>query len=509
MSTRGTMIAMAVAVAAGVGGYWFGQRGAISGEHSPQVGAGETAIRAAAPKKLLYYRNPMGLPDTSPTPKKDSMGMDYIAVYEGDAGAATDEPGTVTISPAKVQKLGVRTAVVERRALSTNGRGVGRVEIDERRLATVAPRFEGWIERLHVAATGQAVRMGQPLFDVYSPELISAQREYEVAAQGLARLKDAAPDAREGMQAVADAALARLKNWELSPAQLADIAAGKRVASLSVAAPASGIVLEKKAVQGMRFMPGEVLYQIADISSVWVIVDVFERDLAGIRVGQAAIITLNAYPDRRFTGTVDFIYPTLTAATRTVPVRVVLANPGGLLRPAMYANVELAQVGAGRTAIPLAVPTSAVLDSGTRQTVLLVKGEGRYAPRAVKLGRRGDEWIEVLDGLSEGDTVVTAANFLIDSESQLKAALGGMGETAEAKTTSHHATGTLDAIDAATGTLTISHEPVPSLKWPAMTMEFQLADKAHAAHLKPGSHVGFDFAEGEPGEWVIQTIKGH
>ncbi|MBK6908749.1 MAG: efflux RND transporter periplasmic adaptor subunit [Rhodocyclaceae bacterium] len=440
MTIRGTMVALAVAALAAVGGYWFGQRGAVTGAHDPQVGAGETAIAA---KKPLYYRNPMGLPDTSPTPKKDSMGMDYLAVYEGDAGAATDEPGTVTISPAKVQKLGVRTAVVERRALSTNVRGVGRVEIDERRLATVAPRFEGWIERLHVGATGQAVRKGQPLFDVYSPELISAQREYEVAAQGLARLKDAAPDAREGMQAVADAALARLKNWELSPAQLADIAAGKRVASLSVAAPASGIVLEKKAVQGMRFMPGEVLYQIADISSVWVIVDVFERDLAGVRVGQAASITLNAYPDQRLTGTVDFIYPTLTAATRTVPVRVVLANPGGLLRPSMYANVELSQVGAGKTAmpplLPLLVPTSAVLDSGTRQTVLLVKGEGRYAPRAVKLGRRSDDVVEVLDGLNEGDTVVTAANFLIDSESQLKAALGSMGEAGESPETEPHA----------------------------------------------------------------------
>lgn len=489
------VIALAVAIAGGAG-YW-------AGGHS-KVGAGETAAGATAEpagKKLLYYRNPMGLPDTSPTPKKDSMGMDYIAVYEGEEDTGS---GEVKISTARVQKLGVRVEAASLRELSRPIRAAGRVEIDERRVHTVAPKFEGWIESLHVSSTGQPVGRGQPLFEAYSPELVSAQREYQVAAQGLLALKDASPEAKEAMRRLAEAALTRLRNWDISAEQIERLAAGGEARrTLTFRAPAGGVVLEKKAVAGMRFMPGEMLYQIADIGSVWVLADVFERDIGALKVGQMVQVTINAYPDKVFTGKLAYIYPTLNAQTRTVPIRVELANPGGLLKPAMYANVDI-KVGAGGTAV--VVPVSAVIDSGTRQMVLVQKEEGRFEPREVKLGLRGDDYVEVKEGVKEGEQVVVAANFLIDSESNLKAALGGMSDPAK-PSVSHQAVGTLDSVDAKAGTVILTHEPVPSLKWPKMTMEFVPANAALIADVKPGSAISFEFVERKPGEWVITKLE--
>jgi Cu(I)/Ag(I) efflux system membrane fusion protein len=358
------------------------------------------------------------------------------------------------------------------------------------------------------------VGRGQPLFEVYSPELVSAQREYAVAAKGIVTLKDASTEMQSGMRQLAEASLARLRNWDISEEQIKALAAGGEAKrTLTFRSPASGVVLEKKAVAGMRFMPGEMLYQIADVSSVWVLADVFERDIGLIKAGQKVRVGINAYPDKRFSGTIAYIYPTLKAETRTVPVRIELANPGGLLKPAMYASVEL-DVG-GREKV-VTVPVSAVIDSGTRQIVLLQKGAGRFEPREVKLGARSDEYVEVREGVGAGDTVVVAANFLIDAESNLKAALGGFAAPAPeaAKTVSHQATGTLDAVDAKAGSVTVTHGPVPSLKWPGMTMDFMLANPSLTAKVKPGSAIAIEFVERKPGEWVITKMdavehKGH
>lgn len=481
--------------AAGALGYWFG------GQQSGKVGAGGTvAVAETGGKKLLYYRNPMGLPDTSPVPKKDSMGMDYIPVYEG----GDEEGDALTISAVKVQKLGVRTEAVARREIGRPVRAVGRVEVDERRVVAVAPRFEGWIERLHVNVTGQPVARGQALFEVYSPELVSAQREYQVAARGAEALAAAAPEAREGIRQVAEAALARLANWDVAAADIEKLkAGGEPLRTLTFRAPAAGVVVEKAAVQGARFMPGEALYRIADLSAVWVLADVFERDIGAVRAGQAAEVAIDAFPGRSFAGKVSYVYPTLDAATRTVPVRIELPNPRGELRPAMYASVAL-KVGPGGT-VP-AVPVSAVLDGGARQRVIVQKEEGRFEPRDVKLGLRGDDYVEVKEGVEEGEQVVVAANFLIDSESNLKAALGGMQEAKPPA--GHQATGTLDAIEA-DGTVTVTHEPVASQKWPRMTMGFALANPALVAKIKPGAAIHFEFVERRPGEWVITSIEAH
>lgn len=494
MNRLGLTTAVLLGAALAAAGYWAGRQAA------PPAGA---AAPAAGERQVLYYRNPMGLADTSPVPKQDPMGMDYIPVYAGEAAA--DDGDAVRISPGRVQKLGVRSEPVARRALAQVVTATGRVEVDERRLVAVAPKFAGWVERLHVNVTGQPVRRGQPLFEVYSPELVSAQQEYQAAVRGRAELGRALPEARSGMDSIAAAALARLRNWDISEDQLRALAAGAEPRrTLTYRAPADGVVLAKPALQGMRFAPGETLFQVADLSRVWVLADVAEQDIGRVRAGARAQLRLEVYPGRRFDGTVSYVYPTLDARTRTVPVRLELANGEGLLKPAMYAQVELP---AGGEAEALAVPLSAVIDSGRRQVALVDAGDGRFEPRQLRLGRRDDHYVEVLEGLQEGEQVVVAGNFLIDAESNLKAALSGLAAQEPPAAVAHRAEGRLEGVDAA-GVATIAHGPVPSLKWPAMTMEFIPANPALLSGIAPGAAIEFEFVERGPGEWVVTRVTG-
>ncbi|MGV0951537.1 MAG: efflux RND transporter periplasmic adaptor subunit [Azonexus sp.] len=498
MRTGPTLIVVAIALAAGG---FAGYRLAL-----PKTDAAVPAVAVdgqKTAKKLVYYRNPMGLPDTSPVPKKDPMGMDYLPVYEGE----DETESGLKISPEKVQKLGVRTTPAKMQMLDRSVRASGRVEIDESRTYTVTAKFEGYIERLHVNTSGQPVSRGQPLFEVYSPELVSAQREYALAAQGVGKLNEAGGEAQGAMQQLAESSLQRLKNWDISEEQVKALArSGDAKRTLTFRSPVAGIVTEKKAVQGMRFMPGETLFQIADTSSVWVQADVFEQDIAAVNVGQKAKIRINAYLGEVFEGRIAYVYPTLKAETRTVPVRIELPNPKGRLKPAMFADVDIP---AGGTAPVLTVPVSAVIDSGSRQVVIVQLAEGRFEPRPVKLGQRGGEFVQVLDGVKDGEQVVVTANFLIDAESNLKAALGGMQKTESAgkpAAVGHRAEGTLNAIDLAAGSVTISHGPVASLNWPAMKMDFVLANPALVAGVKPGAAVAIEFVERGQGEWVITSL---
>ena len=520
------ILTAAIALGLGTGaGYWWHA-------HTPPGVELPGAPAAIAPKadaqkgrKVLYYRNPMGLPDTSPVPKKDPMGMEYIAVYDGDEPQA-DGGSQLRISVEKVQKLGVRSEPAAMRTLDKAVRAIGRIEVDERRMYAVAPKFEGWVERLYVNATGQPVGKGQPLFDVYSPELVSAQREYAIATDAVKALKDAGIESQASMKRLADAGLERLKNWDISDEQVNALSQSREARrTLTFRSPVSGIVMEKKAMQGMRFMPGESLYQIADLSSVWVVADVFEQDIGSVRTGAKAKVTIAAYPDRVFEGTITYVYPTLKAETRTVPVRLEMSNPRQLLKPAMFADVELSVAGKGKV---VTVPNSAVIDSGTRRIVLVQLAEGRFQPREVKLGNRNDSYVEILEGVKDGESVVVAANFLLDAESNLKAAVSGFGHaghggsspaaaaTQASTTAARGATttqsvgqkgvGTVKAIDAKQGTLSIAHEPIDTLKWPAMQMEFKAANAALFTGLAPGSAVAFEFVERQPGEWVITNI---
>ncbi len=408
-------------------GYWWGHSRATVGPELASTGADGTAVAvdggvaAGQPRRILYYRNPMGLNDTSPVPKKDSMGMDYIPVYEGDA---PDGP-QIKISLNRLQTLGVRTETAASRTMSRTIRAVGTVEASERGLYTVSPKFEGWITTLFVNTTGATVTRGQPLLAVYSPELVTAQEEYRVAVQTVHSMQDASPKARANMQSLVDGAVERLRNWDIAETDLRELKAGtgsKR--SLLLRSQADGVVIEMMARAGMRFMPGEPLFQIADLSSVWVVANVFEQDLSRVSTGQIAAVSLAAYPGRTFTGKVTFVYPTVEPETRTARIRIELPNEHGLLKPDLYGTVEIA---AGATVAAVSIPESAVLDSGTRQIVLIELGGGAFEPREVELGSRGDGYVEVVKGLSDGERVVVNGNFLIDAESNLKAALGTLG----------------------------------------------------------------------------------
>lgn len=310
---------LTVAVLAAATGYWVGARN-MTGHEITAVGQAGGAAGESKSRKVLYYRNPMGLPDTSPVPKKDPMGMDYIPVYEGEQDEEPSGANQIRISTEKIQKLGVRTEPATLRTLERLIRAAGRIEPDERRLYAITPKFEGYVERLHVSTTGQPVAKGQPLFEVYSPELVSAQREYAIAAQGVQALKEASAETQAGMKQLAESSLLRLHNWDVSEEQIKALTkSGEVRRTLTFRAPVSGIVTEKKAVQGMRFMPGEALYQVADLSSVWVVADVFEQDIGQITQGAKAKVRINSYPDKTFEGSITYVYPTLKVSVVPMP----------------------------------------------------------------------------------------------------------------------------------------------------------------------------------------------
>lgn len=374
-------------------------------------------------RKVLYYRNPMGLPDTSPVPKKDPMGMDYIPVYAG--GEPASDTGTVTLSPGKIQTLGVRTEPVLRSRLASLVRASGTVEIDETRQYAIAPRFEGWVEHLYANQTGMQVSAGQPLMAVYSPQLAAARQEFRLADAAARRLAQSDPASAASMERLRDAARTRLQNWEISGAQLAGQDGSD---SMVLTSPANAVVIDKPIVQGARFQPGETILRLADLSTVWIMAKVPAMQAADIAVGQPARFETDTLPGQSFAGEVTFVQPVVDAASRTVDVRVALPNPTGDLRPNLFGTVVLEQPSQQPV---LNVPRSAVLDSGTRQTVLVQTGPGRFAPREVTIGRRAGDRIEILDGVAEGEEVVVSANFLIDAESNLNAALEGFGAASD------------------------------------------------------------------------------
>jgi len=365
-------------------------------------------------RKILYYRNPMGLPDTSPVPKKDSMGMDYIAVYEGEEA---NDGKSIKVSLDKVQRSGVRTETVEPRVLVRPVRGVGSIVIDESRQTIVTMRADGYVEDLFVNKTGQTVHAGDPLFRVYSPQIQQAQTDFIVALRSVQRGILGADADR-----TFDGAMQRLRNLAVPESRIREVReTGTNPRTIDWPATADGTVIVKRIINGQRVVAGDELYRIVDLSHVWVVAEVAEADLADIELGTPALVTLRANPNNPVEGTVTFIYPDIRPETRTARVRIELPNPDGRLKIDMYADVVF-RPGNNRAAV-VSVSDSAVIDSGTQQLVLVAKGDGRFEPRAVKLGRRGEGYVEVRDGLSSGEEVVTTATFLIDAESNLRAAI--------------------------------------------------------------------------------------
>lgn len=410
-----------VAAALGLGYWWGASRSTTAG--SPVTTQAVSAVSAndkTPTRKILYYRHPMGLPDTSPVPKKDSMGMAYVPVYADEAPSG---PGFV-IPNDKLQRLGVRTVAAASRALSRTIRAVGTVQIDERRQTAVSPKFEGYVTRLYVATTGAPVRRGEVLLEVYSPELVSAQQELLIARNNLSAYGGAAPEVHARLERLVNASRQRLKNWDIDARDLAALEKGETQQNLRLRSPVSGVVIEKLARVGQRFMPGEVLYQVASLERVWVVANVFEQDVAALATGSRARATFEAYPGRIFDGRVALVYPALETDTRTLAVRIELANPDGALKPGLYGSVEIS----GPTMVaPVAVPDSAVLESGTRNMVFIARGEGRFEARDVQLGVRADGYVAVSKGLVAGEPVVVDGNFLIDAESNLRAGTQALG----------------------------------------------------------------------------------
>jgi Cu(I)/Ag(I) efflux system membrane fusion protein len=358
-------------------------------------------------RKVKYYKSTMMVGEISQTPRKDSMGMDMVPVYEGE-----EETNAITVDPATVQKMGVRTAVVMKGPVRRVIRTIGVVDYNETALADVTTKFRGWIEKLYVDSTGKQVRKGEPLFDIYSPELYSAQNEYVLAlSQGAGGLKASARQ--------------KLKLFDVSDDQIAELEKTRQPQrTVRVNAPIDGIVVEKMAVQGQMVEAGMKLYRLADLSIVWVQSQIYEQDLALLKLGQEAEVSLSYLPDRKFSGRVTYIYPTVDEKTRTARVRMEFHNPGLFLKPGMFATVEL---NAEIEPSALLVPDSAVLRSGEKNTVFVALDDGHFEPREVTLGPRAENnTYEVLSGLQEGERVVTSGQFMLDSESQLREAIQKM-----------------------------------------------------------------------------------
>jgi Cu(I)/Ag(I) efflux system membrane fusion protein len=381
----------------------------------------------ASERKVLYYRSPMNPQVTSPVPRKDEMGMDYVPVYEDEVQGTTPASGlaTVSIDPRRQQLIGLRTAPVVRGAVAGSWRTVGRVEVDPTRVRMVNIKVEGYIERMFVDFVGRPVRRGEPLFSLYSPTVLAAENEYVLALRTRDRLREAGSMEDDGSTLV-EAARRRLELWDVPAAEIRRLER-TRIPSrtLSFVSPIAGTVTVKNVVQGSRVNVGDTPYEITSLDVVWVKADAYESDLAKLRVGVPARFTLNAYPGRIFPGRVAFIDPLLDPVTRTAKVHVHVANREGLLKPEMFGEVVLespARQG-------LRVPADAVVRSGTMDVVFVALGEGRFTPRRVVLGASGEEQIEVRSGLVEGEQVVTRANFLVDSESQLRASLAAISGT--------------------------------------------------------------------------------
>jgi membrane fusion protein, copper/silver efflux system len=391
---------------------------------------------AASPKrgerKVLFYRNPMNPTITSPVPMKDEMGMDYVPVYGDEAKAATGQGTSVTIDPAVVQNMNVQVQEVRRRDLTREIRTVGYLGYDQEKMVTVTTKYPGFVEKVYVNYLGEPVRKGQALFEIYAPELVQTQQDLLSALEFARKLEGAPGEAQRRAQGLVAAARARFAYWDIGSAQIERFEkTGEVFRTLSVSAPASGVVMKRMdGLEGMAVKPGMELFHIADLSSLWLTVEVFEDQLSWLRIGSVADIALSYFPGETFTGRVRFVEPQVAEKTRTVPLRLEVPNPDGRLRSGMYATVRFHPVVAKDAIV---VPSVAVLRTGERNLVILAEGEGRFAPREVTLGSEGEGAAEVLSGLQAGDKVVTSAQFLIDSESNLRESIQKMVAAAKSK----------------------------------------------------------------------------
>jgi RND family efflux transporter MFP subunit len=392
------------------------------------LGSRDTATTTrTAERKVLYWIDPMHPAYKSDQPgKAPDCGMDLVPVYEEGAGTQSNIPeGAIQISPEKQQLIGVQYGEAVYKPVSRTLRAVGRLAYDETKIVRIHPKIEGWVEQVFADFTGKEVRRGEPLLSLYSPELLQAQQEFLIARRGRDELSTSPfREAVSGSESLYQAARKRLELWDVTAEQVREIErSGRPSRVLTLYAPANGFVLARNAYAKQRVTPETELYQLADLSTVWVLADIYEYEAPDVKLGQSATITLSYLPGRAYRGRITYLYPQLDSTTRTLKARIEVPNPGFALKPDMYANVEL-QIDYGRRIV---VPEEAVMDSGAEQTVFVAHEGGYFEPRRVTLGAKVDKEYIVLGGLKAGERVATSANFLIDSESQLKSAAGGMG----------------------------------------------------------------------------------
>jgi membrane fusion protein, copper/silver efflux system len=386
----------------------------------------EKAMAPAGEKhrKILYWKSPMDPTFISQKPGKDPMGMDLVPVYAGEE--TKGPPGQVRIDPVMVQDIGVATTPVVRKRLTHDIRTVGRIAYDEQKVRRISPKIGGWIEKQHINYTGQVVARGEKLLEIYSPELVATQQEYLTTLRYYQRMKDnPVRGVAEGAASLLQAAETRLRYWDITDAQIDDLRRhGKITQTMALYAPFKGIVVERNIPEGGFLQAGQMVYGIADISTVWVIADVYEYEAPWLQLGQEAEMSLAYQPGKTYHGKIVYIYPYLKNMTRTLLVRMEFPNTKDFeLKPDMWSNVLIHSTIARDG---LAVPIQAVLRTGKRDIALIALGEGRFEPRDLRLGAQAGDEFEVLDGLKEGEKVVTSAQFLINSESNLRAALSKM-----------------------------------------------------------------------------------
>src|SRR5450755_3998770 len=385
---------------------------------------GAAAAPAAGERKVMYYRDPKDPNYKAQQPGLNpETGNQLEPVYADDI--STMEVGTVQISPEKQQLIGVKYEQVAVGGGSRTIRAVGKVAIDETRIGHVHTKVEGWIDQVFVDFTGKLVQQGQPLLTIYSPDMLASQRELLLAAKAKTIMRNSAlPSGFDQSESLLLATRRRLELWDLSEAQIDQVLkTGEPIKNITVYSPMTGYITDRKAFPQLKVMPDTDLYTIVDLSHVWIVADVFEYEAPNIRIGQSARVSLQALPGRSFNARIDFLQPQVDPMTRTLKVRLNMDNPGVMLKPDMYADVDFL------VNIPskLTVPADAVLNAGERQTVFIDRGNGYFEPRQVKTGEREGDRIQILSGLTQGDRIVTSGNFLIDSESQMKAAASGMG----------------------------------------------------------------------------------
>ncbi len=404
-------------------GGWLAYNGILrlpmhASEHTGVIATAASSETAPEKSKVKFYRNPMGLPDTSPMPKKDSMGMDYIPVYEGEES----DDGSVKISPGKIQRTGVETVTAGKRLIARTLKVPGVVQLDERRISVLAPRFDGFIASVGPATTGTHAKKGDVLVTVFGQAVLDQGARLVIEQKAGGRGDDAETSSNTKTPIGGPiGARRRLLNLGVPDDYIEEVIRNQRVPdTLTFRVPNDSVVLERNVVEGQAFKVGDILFRLADHSQIWIMADVAEGDIDALSPGQAVTATTRARPGRVFSGKVAAIYPHLMKETRSARVRIELPNLDLALLPDMYADVE---IGTSTNENVVAVPVGAVIDSGSRQVVFIELGEGRYEPRDIKLGRKGDGFTEILSGVSEGDKVVVNGNFLIDAESNLQSAL--------------------------------------------------------------------------------------